>query len=327
MSLLNAIGHLASMDLKIQRRLLITLLLIPVIFACNGKKSTPNNTENAVKTQKLVPPTIPAMITDSAGRINYLIAHYWDNFDFNDTTLIHPDITEQGIVDFLYAAGLVSKEHAANSVIAVLKKAEAEKTGRMYSYFLETLKEYLYEPNSVVRNEEVYIPVTKYIIDNKKSSLVEIENARYLLKVMMKNRVGEIAADFKYTLSSGSRGSLHTLQAPYTLLFFYDPDCSGCAHSINYMKSAPTILNGIKHGNLKILAFYPDNDIEMWKKHLTDIPSDWINGYDKERTVKDRDMYDLKGMPAIYLLDENKRIILKGVMIPDVMEFLKKVKS
>ena len=319
--------------MKIRVKILIVVLVVPVMFACTGKKPVNNSggageTVTVMKNRKFALPAVPVMITDSVGRINYLIAHYWENFDFNDTTLIHePDITEQGLVDHLNLFRLTSNEHAANSVIAVLKKAEAEKTGRMYSYFLETLKEYLYLPNSVVRNEEVYILVTKYIIDNKKSSLVEIENAKYLLNLMMKNRVGEIAADFKYTLSSGEQGSLHKLKSPYTLLFFYDPDCSGCAHSINYMKSAPAILNGIKHGNLKILAFYPDNDIEMWRKHLTDIPTEWINSYDKERTVKDRDMYDLKGMPAIYLLDEDKRIILKGVMIPDVMEFLKKVKS
>ena len=319
--------------MKIHVKILIVLLLAPVMFACAGKKPVNNSggaeeTVTAVKNRKLVLPAIPAMIIDSVGRINYLVAHYWDNFDFNDTTLIHePDITEQGIVDHLNLFRFVSTEHAANSVIAVLKKAEKEKTGRMYSYFVETLREYLYEPNSVVKNEEVYIPVTRYIIDNSKSNLTEIENAKYLQKVMMKNRTGSVAADFKYSLQSGKQGSLHKLEAPYTLLMFYDPDCSGCANTVNYMKTAPVIINGIKQGSLKILAFYADNDVEMWTKHLNDIPSEWINGYDKGRIVKGQDMYDLKGMPAIYLLDEDKRIILKGVMIPDVMEFLKKVKS
>jgi len=125
MGLLNTKEHLDSMDLKIRGRLLITLLLIPVILACNGRKSA-NDTESMVKTvsiskdRKLVLPSPPAMLTDSISKTNYMVAHYWDNFDFNDTTLIHePNINERAVLSFLYGAQLVSKDNAVAAIISL----------------------------------------------------------------------------------------------------------------------------------------------------------------------------------------------------------------
>ena len=60
----------------------------------------------------------------------------------------------------------------------------------------------------------------------------------------------------------------------------------------------------------------------MLKNRLGDIPPDWINGYDRERKVKASEMYDLKGSPAIYLLDANKKVILKNVIAPEVEHYL-----
>lgn len=47
-------------------------------------------------------PHIPAALTTPEARADYLAAHYWDNFDFRDTTLIsRPEITEQAFADFI----------------------------------------------------------------------------------------------------------------------------------------------------------------------------------------------------------------------------------
>jgi len=311
---------------------LLVLLLVSVSIACTDNKSGKSadvigDAGVTNKSRTLVMPTPPAMLTDSISKINYMTAHYWDNFDFNDTTLIHePDINERAVLSFLYGTQLVSKESAVAAIIAALKKAEAETTGRMYAFFCDKMIEYLYEPASIVKNEEIYIPVAQYVISSSKSGFSERERAKFVLEQVMKNRIGEVASDFEYTLASGEIGTLHKVIAPYTLLFFYSPDCSGCANSIDFVNSSGTAINSAIEGKkLKVLAFYPDNDRQLWIDHIGKIPSGWITGYDRERVVRDRNMYDLKGTPAIYLLDENKRIILKGITIPAVEEYFKRM--
>ena len=47
-------------------------------------------------------PEVPVLLTDPAERAAYLAVHYWDYFNFADTTLIsRPEITEQAFVDFI----------------------------------------------------------------------------------------------------------------------------------------------------------------------------------------------------------------------------------
>ena len=52
------------------------------------------------------------------------------------------------------------------------------------------------------------------------------------------------------------------------------------------------------------------------------IPSGWINGYDKELTVLDRELYDLKAMPTLYLLDKDKKVLLKDAPVEQVEQYL-----
>ena len=47
-------------------------------------------------------PDIPTVLTEPDERKDFLIAHYWDNFNFSDTTLLqNRNITEQGFVNHI----------------------------------------------------------------------------------------------------------------------------------------------------------------------------------------------------------------------------------
>ena len=81
---------------------ILCLLSFTLIFsACNGqqtKKTEAGDTKG--RTFQMV--SVPSVITEPEERAAYLVQHYWDKFDFTDTTLIHlPDITEQAISDYI----------------------------------------------------------------------------------------------------------------------------------------------------------------------------------------------------------------------------------
>ena len=78
---------------------------------------------------------------------------------------------------------------------------------------------------------------------------------------------------------------------------------------------------------VRILAFYPDEEHEVWENHQDMIPSKWINGYDKELTVLNRELYDLKAMPTLYLLDKDKKVLLKDAPVEQVEQYLAQVLS
>lgn len=60
---------------------------------------------------------------------------------------------------------------------------------------------------------------------------------------------------------------------------------------------------------------------------MKEIPDTWINGYDKTGLVNDKQLYDLKALPTLYLLDREKKVILKDVTIEVIIDYLTKNNS
>lgn len=148
--------------------------------------------------------------------------------------------------------------------------------------------------------------------------------AQHDLKLIDLNRKGSIASDFTYTLHSGRQGRMHSICSPYTLLWFYDPDCEGCAAMLEAMKRSDILNHPKVLEHVTVLAVYPDEDIELWRSHRHRIPAAWTNAYDKKLVILTEELYDLKGMPTLYLLDRNKRVLLKDASVKEVEYYFQK---
>ena len=298
----------------------IAIVLCFSVFSCVNKNASESGTRK-IAPYKL--PEIPSFITDPTAQASYAATHFWGNFNFNDTLYISQIDNEQALFsNYINALNYAEKKAVDTSIKETLKKAEAEETGAMYAAFLKSFKHYLHDPNSPLRNEDIYITVLEYAIASEKTELATRERSKFELEMAMKNRVGDKATDLVYTLSSGKTGTLYSIRSPYTIILFYNPDCHSCAETIGGIKASPIITNGIRNKQIAILSFYPDEDLEIWKKHLHDIPAEWVNGYDKNRETETKQLYDLKAIPTLYLLDADKRVLLKDVPGPVLEEYL-----
>ena len=77
-------------------------------------------------------------------------------------------------------------------------------------------------------------------------------------------------------------------------------------------------------GRMKVLSVCIEGETEGWKNILA--PEGWIDGCDKQRILVEEDLYDLRNLPAIYLLDAEKRIILKNATLQRLEQTLKQLK-
>lgn len=270
-------------------------------------------------------PSIPDELKTHLLRADYLVSHYWDSFDFSDTAYINlPEITEQAFVDFLDVLPHVDKLKAYFSIAAMLERALTEEpAGIVYAYFIGLYRDYLYDPNSPMRDEEYYIPVAKHISENSANDMATKERAVFDLSMMLKNRKGNIATNFTYTLTNGDKDKLHSIKAEYTLLFFYYSDCMDCKRTKKILENSQIINSLLRTGKLKILALYPGSDIKMWRTYSTTIPQQWINAYDssEDQIVKNK-LYSICAIPSLYLLDSEKRVVMKDVTAEQVFAFL-----
>lgn len=269
---------------------------------------------------------IPASITDHKERAIYLSKYYWEQFPFHDTTLINqPEITEQGFVDYIHILKYIPPKNARRSIRYLFVKAQADTA--MYAHFASLFEKYYFSASSPFRNEELYMPVLETILKSDMLSAQDYEKYDFQEEMIHKNRVGSKAADFVYTLQNGDWKRMHAFKSNYLILFFATPQCNVCAqlaYDINNSEVLQRVcsLNSFSRSMLSVLHIYPLSDITRWKESLASMPQkNWIHAYDNAMFLTKNRVYDLKALPTIYLLDKNKRIILKNTSLEEIESF------
>ena len=258
-------------------------------------------------------PIIPSALTEPEARKAYLLTHYWESFDFADTTLVNNrDITEQGFVNFiaLLADGTtpeeLTRESLENWCAGFVGKEHARKV------LTKTADEYLFNPNSPFYNEGLYGMYLEALLSKLPQTDAMRSAYRFKLELVKRNNVGDKATDFTYYQSDGMRCTLATtpVKNDRLLLMFYDPECESCHEVLLQMAADTALAEAVRTGKLSVLAVYTEGNDEAWRKALLDMPEGWTVGTDRE-AVKTGALYDLKAMPSLYLLDGKKTVLLK----------------
>ena len=262
-------------------------------------------------------PSVPDSLVTAKSRANYLALHYWDNIDFNDSTIIgNEDISEQGFSNFISIMPYVTQKEVAFAefVSKISLKPDVQ------DYFMAVAKKYLAESQSPVFNEELYITMLQSLLSS--DMLDSVRRAKYsvILDTEMKNRVGEVATDFEFMLRDGGRGRLSEINAKYILVFFSDPDCDRCNSVKAQIDASAVVRIKLLLGDLALLSVCIEGDTDAWKRIKT--PDEWIDACDEKCAIYDQELYDIPGLPSFYLLDSSHRVILRDVHFQLVENFL-----
>ena len=281
------------------------------VGAANAAASAaPARKAGAIDTAHYRPIVPPTMMTDIRARAEYILTHYWDGYRVPaDTAFIGSEDTEQLLANFLDLARRHPPETARVAIRHMLEHAQADSA--TYAYFRLLVDKYLYQPNSPARDEDFYIAALRQIVSSPALSPAQKLTPADRLKQALKNRPGQRAADFAYTDSRGNRGRLSTFKAELTLLFFFDPDCPNCAEAERALGANEIINDLIGAGRLRVLAIYSGTDLKAWTSRLPLMPLNWTVAHDSNEAINRQRLYDLPASPGYYLLDHEKRVLLK----------------
>ena len=298
------------------KRLIYIALALSLAVACKSSHrpatdSEPTNatTEQTAKQLNFIPALAPAMLPQ-VQKMEYMREHYWDKFDFADTTFINQiDSTKMLTAFAVYATGYIPDSLAYKYMPRLMQRASTSK--RMYTYFLMLAEGVLHDPNSPYRSDELYIAVLEAQIASPHYDRYEKMAPEYDLQIVRQNRIGHKANDFSYTVANGKSYRMYNVKSDFTIIYFNNPGCTLCRDITNAMKESAIITEMVRKGRLKVLAIYPDEQLDEWHKHRADIPSAWINGYDKGALIDREKLYNVNAIPAIYLLDKQKMVLVK----------------
>ena len=275
----------------------------------------------SARCQGLSLPEIPDSLTAPEERAEYLCLHWWDGFDFADTTLIsRPRITEQAFVDFLsvlpYAAD------ASVPLDTMFRRASADPA--MFFHFVSLGEKYLAGRWSPMRDEDLYIDMLRVLGSGTSFPAGESGRARFRLEMALKNRPGEPATDFGFEFADGSRGSLYGIAAEYLIVFFNDPACAECREVRSGLENSSDLARLLGERRVRILSLCVSGNAANLRAAIVggEGSDGWIDAFDEAQTVYAERLYDLQSLPVLYLLDSDKRVLLKDATVEQIVDAL-----
>jgi hypothetical protein len=208
--------------------------------------------------------------------------------------------------------GLISKQPGSNLSLgfdSILKAASTDSAN-----FCETIR-YLEkpfsDPNSSFRDEKIYSKLLQMKIFSEWFDQPEKTRAKLALKLLQQNQVGNPANDFRFMTPKGNWKGLYEIKTRFILFYFYNPECNACKLMQDALIHSMPIHDCILKDELSLVALYTDKGSEVWRKYLLELPVQWIHGRDENEFLYRNHVYDLKTIPSAYLLDRDKKIILK----------------
>jgi len=267
-------------------------------------------------------PSIPSELQTPTERANYLIEHYWDHFNFTDPNLENKkDNIEQAWVDFIdiLSIPIITLDKSQTAIEQAFQQAEINPFA--FRTFASLADKYLYSLHSTYKNEELYIFALQSILNASILTPIEKEKPKHQLRIAQNNRVGTVANDIQFTTTLGS-SSLHAIDSPLTLLFIHDFDCHTCQLELDEIRNSTILQQQIQNKQLAVLTIYPYDEITEWKNRQNTYDTLWINGYDTNQEIIEKDTYSLRASSSFYLFDSDKKIILKDSSVEIIENYL-----
>lgn len=292
---------------------ILTGLLAILVFLCgcrNGRGRTAVVADTRVAEYYKVP-VAPSMLSGQERIDDFYARNWWRDFDFGDS--LQAAVADSAYFIQLFSGWVQVLERVPDvgpgCVEDVMSRASVSR--KCFDMFVMAAREVLADPNSALRDDELYMPVLRVRIASPFTDEATRERLRYRLDILSQNRIGHKANNIRYTLFDGFEGTLYGIKAEYTLVFINNPGCEMC-RTVREEICASALLSGyIASGRLKVLAIYPDQDLDEWLRYRSEMPREWINGYDRECVMRTEGTYNLAAIPSLYLLDKDKTVLVK----------------
>ena len=312
----------------------LAVIALAVLSACGGKKpvqsfDVPRKFPSA--------PAVPSMITDRTEARQYVASHFWDSFLSGyypcDSTIVNGVPAEEVENAFARYVALLEEacphDFAKKEVAGLFRKVEkyqaTDPSSNVFGFFEKMTAKFLYDPNSPMRDEDLYL---QYVRQLSSSRFVEDDmKPAYSndARLCSLNQVGTKAADIVFTDRYGKKHNLHGIEADHILLFFSNPGCQACKEIVDQLGGSARAGELVESGRLAIVSVYIDLEREKWMDLSSEYPRTWINGYDQNYKVRSEETYNVRAIPSLYVLDKDKKVVMKDAPTEKVLSYLEKL--
>jgi thiol-disulfide isomerase/thioredoxin len=261
---------------------------------------------------------------DSAYPFYYVKDHYWDNVDFNDSLILYTPFFEPKLEDYFKYYVSADPDSIINEVNYMLLASRNNQ--QVHTFLLGKFTDKYINPE-FMGQDKVFLFLFENFYARGDTVWLNEKQRKYIFDraySLMANQINDQAPPLVLTDTSGKTVSLYDIKSPLTFVAFWDPHCSHCQLQIPRLDSfyeAKWKAEGVKVLSVCVNDYVVDD----WKKFITEHNlNDWYHAYEtKERKTEIeqakqadyRQLYDIIQTPTFFLLDENKRIVAKGLSL------------
>ncbi len=253
---------------------------------------------------------------DSLFPYRYTKAHLFDHIDFDDERFINSPAYHDKLVYYISKLTPQIPDSINAAADYLLGKATNPEIFRYtLSYITST-----YEKSEYIGMDAVFVHMARnYYLNGKadwvsESQLKKVKERADALEPLL---IGKKAPNIIVKDTSQTKYlQLYDVNAKYTVVYIWSPECGHCKKATPKLKK---MYDKYKKDGVKVFAVGNDFENEKWIDFIKKNKLDFINGSDGgDFTSNFRHLYDVYSTPQTYLLDADKKIIVKKIEIEEL---------
>lgn len=254
-------------------------------------------------------------------RFKFQQDHYWDYFDYTDERFLYTPFLKPKMEKWFTKILFQKYDSVQPYVFKFIEDVRPSKRIFQFatSFFLNSSIQ-----SKIMGMDALFVDLAKaYYLNGEAYWATEesLQTIRENIQFMEPNLIGKTAPDLTLESFDGDFYNLHQVDKKRTVVVIYEPNCSHCKVFV------PKFYNDVylkyREKGLEVFAIYSMDNKEEWGEFLEKHKLwDWINVWDKDHLSGFKVLYDARTTPAIFVLDENKKIIAKKLSVQQLDDVL-----
>lgn len=290
------------------------LLFITALAICAGTLSARAQLAEQQPGTLFAYPQAPDTCATLESRCNYIITHFWDNFD------ISKPITDDAAFETTFRDFVEFFKYAHRNVVMVTVRDLVNKAQSNTSNLQklgQVAERALYGPTAEFWSDEVYVAFAKPLASSKKLPKDVREHYAQQLAAMNAVQTG-VTLDFEYIGTDGAKHRLSEFPAGTTVIVLFLDDSADS--SIGRLRlSTDVVLNSLlDEGKAALLCICLNKYSADWATTAAGYPINWTMGCGETLSSQ----LDLRVLPCCYLLDGEHKVLTKALSVDALISTL-----
>ncbi|MFT6814547.1 MAG: thiol-disulfide isomerase/thioredoxin [Sphingobacteriales bacterium] len=262
-------------------------------------------------------------VKDSTFAYRYYKKHYFDGVNFADDRIIRTPVFKNKLERYFDQLVIQIPDSINKDADDLIARIEGQE---IFKYVIQHITNEA--ANSKIMGmdavyvhmvEKYYNKETAYWLDD--TQLIRLNS---IAKAKKPTLIGATAPDVTLKDTAGNYRRLHSVNADYTAVYFWDPDCGHCKKATPKMLALFNKMDSLGV-SFQVYGVYTENEIPKWKEYIIENNLRWINVEDIDYKTGVKFIYDIKSTPAIFLLDKDKKVIAKQLGAEQLEDFMERL--